>query len=101
MPTTENGIRHGCDILPFSRQETGESTETSTTMAAILAITVVHDSDVSPEQRLVEILEQSGEVEVLDSEGTLAGLGIDPGDSGGNPAAAPVANDNAPAVVAR
>ena len=100
MPNMDNGIQQGCNILPFAKQEIGESTATtSTTLAALLAITVVHDPSVSAEERLIEIIEQSGEVEVLDTDQALADLGIETElDTG--PAGFAVANDNAPAVVA-
>ena len=43
----------------------------ATSIAAVIAVTVLHTSDETPEDRLLEILEQSGEVEVLDAEEAL------------------------------
>ena len=101
MPNPENGIQHGCNILPFAKEDAGESTATTTTMAALLAITVVHDAGVSAEQRLIEIIEQSGDAEVLDTEDVLSELGIEASEiQVGNPVGFTGANDNAPAVVA-
>ena len=100
MPNPETGIQPGCNILPFEKQDmgVGESTATTTTLAALLAITVVHDASVSAEQRLIEIIEQSGEVEVLDTEDALADLGIE--EVYDNPAGPTIANDNTPVAVA-
>ena len=100
MPNMDNGIQQGCNILPFAKQGIGESTATSTTLAALLAVTVVHDAGVSAEERLIEIIEQSGEVEVLDTEDALADLGIEMEGPDDGPSGPSVANDNAPAVVA-
>ena len=77
MPNMETGIQHGCVILPFAREDMNQSTATTTTLAALLAVTVMHDESVSAEQRLIEIIEQSGEVEVLDTEDALADLGLE------------------------
>ena len=71
------------------------------TMAVLLAITVVHDAGVSAEERLIEIIEQSGEAEVLDTEDALANLGIEPEGIQGEQSAPATANDNAPAVLTR
>ncbi|MEC8146301.1 MAG: hypothetical protein VX073_06355 [Pseudomonadota bacterium] len=43
----------------------------TTSIAAVIAVTILHSSDESPEERLLTILEQSGEVEVLDAEEAL------------------------------
>ena len=101
MPNLENGIQHGCNILPFATRAVGESGgTTTTTLAALLAINVVHDASVSAEERLIEIIERSGEVEVLDTEDALADLGIETSEFRGPPASPAAANDNAPLAVA-
>ena len=100
MPNMDNGIQQGCNILPFAKQGIDETTATSTTLAALLAVTVVHDASVSAEERLIEIIERSGEVEVLDTEDALAGLGIETQGPEAGSAGLPVANDNTPSVVA-
>lgn len=94
MPTTETGIQNGCIILPFQRQNLSTTTATTTTLAALLAVTVIHDASVSAEERLIEIIEQSGEVEVLDTEDALADLGLEPEDMPTEATAVVTANDN-------
>lgn len=77
MPQTDAGIREGCVILPFVSPTDGHETLQTTSLAALVAVTILHDAEVCPEQRLIEILEQSGEVEVLDSEEAFADLGLE------------------------
>ena len=61
----------------------------ATSIAAVIAVTVLHSATESPEERLLAILEQSGDVEVLDAEDALSDY--DPGFSELAPAPA---NDN-------
>jgi len=77
MPKTETGIRDGCVILPFAKPEFPSQNVKATTLAALIAVTIIHDADISPEDRLIEIIESTGEVEVLDSEDTLSDLGLE------------------------
>ena len=77
MPKTETGIREGCVILPFAKPEFPSENVKATTLAALVTVTIIHDADISPEDRLIEIIESTGEAEVLDSEDTLTDLGLD------------------------
>ncbi|XDZ65170.1 hypothetical protein AB8880_09570 [Alphaproteobacteria bacterium LSUCC0684] len=94
MPKTETGIREGCVILPFARPEFPSQNVKATTLAALVAITIIHDADISPEDRLIEIIESTGEAEVLDSEDTLVDLGLDDLDDEGNARLPDPVNDN-------
>ena len=75
MPQNNAGIPDGCIILPFARNS--EKAVKATTLAALVAVTIVHDAEISAEERLIEIIEASGEAEVLDTEDALADLGLD------------------------
>lgn len=75
MPHNKAGIPEGCIILPFAQN--GEKTVKATTLAALVAVTIVHDADISAEERLIEIIEASGEAEVLDTEDALHDLGLE------------------------
>ena len=104
MQQVDPGIREGCVILPFvPPQLTADQVET-TSLAALIAVTVLHDASISPEDRLIEIIEQSGEVEVLDSDEALADLGFtergfEEVDTPTGAALPGAANDNSPVVM--
>ena len=55
-------------VISLVSPTSGDETLQTTSLAALVAVTILHDAETCPEQRLIEILEQSGEVEVLDSE---------------------------------
>ncbi len=73
-----------CVVLPFAPRKpmrkplpnTSDDAKTTTRLAALVAVTVFHDKDVSAENRLIEIIEQSGDVEVLDSDEAFANFGL-------------------------
>ena len=90
MPQNNAGIPDGCIILPFARNS--EKAVKATTLAALVAVTIVHDAEISAEERLIEIIEASGEAEVLDTEDALADLGLD--EDGGEENGTTFANDN-------
>ncbi len=77
MPPIDAGIQQGCVILPFvSPKHSAEDVKT-TTLAALVAVTIIHDADMCPEERLIQIIEQSGEAEVLDSDDAFSQLGLE------------------------
>lgn len=94
MPQIDAGIREGCVILPFVSPEQSDETLQTTSLAALVAVTILHDKDTCPEQRLIEIIEQSGEVEVLDSEEAFADLGLEELDAPTGYQLSSPANDN-------
>ena len=47
-------------------QKASSSSSTRSSIAAIIAVTILHHEGGSPEERLLEIIEASGEVEVFD-----------------------------------
>ena len=68
MRLTDRDNRPECHVIPFQIPQTQLEEVAATSIAAVIAVTVLHSSDESPEDRLLTILEQSGEVEVLDAE---------------------------------
>ena len=43
----------------------------TTTIAALIAVTILHDETESPEDKLIDMIEASGEAEVMDSSDAL------------------------------
>ena len=71
MRLTDRDHRPECHVIPFNRPHTEPEVATTTSIAAVIAVTVLHSSTESPEDRLLTILEQSGEVEILDADEAL------------------------------
>ena len=71
MRLTDRDHRPECHVIPFHRPQAPSDDVEATSIAAVIAVTVLHSSDESPEERLLDILERSGEVEVLDAEDAL------------------------------
>ena len=71
MRLTHRDHRPECHVIPFQPPQSQSEEVAATSIAAVIAVTVLHSSDESPEDRLLTILEQSGEVEVLDAEEAL------------------------------
>ena len=71
MRLTDRDHRPECHVIPFQRPEIQTEEVAATSIAAVIAVTVLHSATESPEERLLAILEQSGEVEVLDAEEAL------------------------------
>ena len=65
-----------CLILPFRPDKTMHNDTTATTIAALVAVTVMHDENMSAEEKLLEIIEKSGEAEVLNNEDAFSELGL-------------------------
>ena len=75
------GGSSGSNILPFNpevmRSSGDESELRATSLAALIAVTILHDSRVSAEDKLMEIIERSGEIEILDADEAYADLGLE------------------------
>ena len=67
MLTPDQDLRLSGEVIPFQPRKTTETSMVTTTIAAVVAVTILHDSSHSPEDKLVELIEQSGEAEVLES----------------------------------
>ena len=66
MSMTDRDTVQPCRVIPFERPARREDQLTTSTIAAVIAVTVLHYEGESPETRLLEIIESSGEAEVLD-----------------------------------
>ena len=71
MQTPDPDLRLSGEIIPFQPRKTNESNIATTTIAALVAVTILHDSSISPEDKLLEIIEQTGEAEVLETADAL------------------------------
>ena len=66
MHMTDRDAAQPCRVIPFERPARREDQLTISSIAAVIAVTVLHYEGESPETRLLEIIESSGEAEVLD-----------------------------------
>jgi hypothetical protein len=66
MRMPDHDSRQDCRVIPFVRPVTKEDNVLTNSIAAVIAVTILHHEGESPEERLLEIIEASGEAEVLD-----------------------------------
>ena len=66
MRMTDHDSRQDCRVIPFVRPVTNEDNVATSSIAAVVAVTILHHEGDSPEERLLEIIEASGEAEVLE-----------------------------------
>ena len=66
MRVPDHDSRQVCRVIPFVRPFTQEDNVATSSIAAVIAVTILHHESKSPEERLLEIIEASGEAEVLD-----------------------------------
>jgi hypothetical protein len=94
MQQIDAGRRDGCVILTFTPRQMDTGQIETTSLAALIAVTVLHDSNIPAEDRLIEIIEQSGEIEVLDKDEAFADFGFEEMDISTGTIAPIAANDN-------
>ena len=66
MRMPDHDLQQDCCVIPFVRPVTNENNVVTSSIAAVIAVTILHYEGDSPEERLLEIIEASGEAEVLD-----------------------------------
>jgi len=66
MRMTDHDSQQGCRVIPFVRPVSDEGNIVTSSIAAVIAVTILHHEGESPEERLFEIIEASREAEVLD-----------------------------------
>jgi hypothetical protein len=71
MRMTDHDPRQDCRVIPFVRPVTNKDNVMTSSIAADIAVTILHHEGESPEERLLEFIEASGEAEVLDIAGGL------------------------------
>ena len=80
MRTSDHDMRLSGDVIPFQPKDgqtkKGQAKKVvTTTIAALIAVTILHDDTDSPEDKLIDLIEASGEAEVMDSSDALDMLG--------------------------
>ena len=63
---TDRNASQPCRVSPFKRPTQRDEQLTTSSIAALIAVTGLHYEGESPETRLLEIIESSGEAEVFD-----------------------------------
>lgn len=53
-------------IIPFQPRAIDKDTIEVSTIVALVAVTILHSPDEGPEDKLVEMIEQSGEAEIIE-----------------------------------
>ena len=66
MRVPDHDPRQDCRVIPFVRPVASEDTILTSSIAAVIAVTILHRKGESTEQRLLNIIDASGEAEVLD-----------------------------------
>ena len=66
MRTPDHDRRQDCLVIPFVIPVANEDTILTSSIATVIAVTILHREGESPEERLLEIIDASGEAEVLD-----------------------------------
>ena len=67
MQNTDRNLIQTANIIPFSPRKPTKKDVKVTTIAAIIAVTVLHNDDENPEEKLMDLIESSGEAEILDA----------------------------------
>lgn len=71
MQPSDRDLPDNPDIIPFPARNPESKGLLTTTIAALVAVTVLHDESISAEDKLLELIESSGEAEVMDSAEAL------------------------------
>ena len=66
MRMTDRDADQPCQVIPFERPARREDQLTTSSIATVIAVTVLHYEGETPEMRLLEIIDSSGMAEVLD-----------------------------------
>ena len=68
MRMTGDGSREGCHVIPFVRPKLNDEKIVTSSIAAVIAVTILHQEHETPEERLLNIIDSSQETEILDIE---------------------------------
>ncbi|MGC6517762.1 MAG: hypothetical protein ACON49_07010 [Candidatus Puniceispirillaceae bacterium] len=74
MPPIDPTIGKMGAIIPFAPRSDETPAEEISTIVAIVAVTLRHDHDETPDSRLADLIEQSGEADILDIQDACADL---------------------------
>ena len=68
MHMTDNDLRQKCRVIPFVRPKENEVNVVKSSIAAVIAVTILHNEGESPEEHLLNIIGASREAEILNIE---------------------------------
>lgn len=71
MHPSDRDLHARGELIPFPAHHLKSKGLLTTTVAALVAVTVLHDENISAEDKLLELIEASGEAEVMDSQEAL------------------------------
>lgn len=75
MSSSEHEYRFAGLVIPFHPRPKKKSELEVSTIAALVAVNILHEADESPEEKLLALIEASGEAEVIDASDALEALG--------------------------
>ena len=61
-------------VIPFAPRQADTNDVHASTIAVLVAVTILHHSDERPEDKLVELIEHSGDAEIIDAMDATDGL---------------------------
>ena len=67
MQNTDRNLIQTANIIPFSPRKSAKKDVKVTTIAAVIAVTILHNDGENPEEKLMDLIEYSGEAEILDA----------------------------------
>ena len=67
MQNTDRKPVETANIIPFSPRKSAEKDVRVTTIAAVIAVNILHNNGENPEEKLMDLIEYSGEAEILDA----------------------------------
>ena len=69
MPDHESP--HNCRVIPFKRPTPRKDNILTSSIATVIVVRILHREGETPEERLFDIIERSGEAEIFDVEDVL------------------------------
>lgn len=67
MLHNDHDLTHSANIIPFAPRKADDDTPMVSTIMTLVAVNILHDADESPEEKLVEMIEGSGEAEIVEA----------------------------------
>jgi hypothetical protein len=74
MSSSEHEYRFAGLVIPFHPRPRKRTELEVSTIAALVAVNILHDADESPEEKLLSLIEATGEAEVIDASDALDAL---------------------------
>ena len=63
---TDHDLQQKCRVIPFVRPKIEKANVVSSSIAAVIAVTILHSAGETPEEHLLNIIDTSREAEILD-----------------------------------